>query len=307
MSNNLIRQETSGEMMQSHPALAGGGTAMQVRGQYATAVSVQKPRKLAEVEDRLMQEAALSGTNFYYAWGAGKDKIEGPSIKLAMSAVRTWGNCAVELEPVQETPDAWIFTAAFVDLETGYTLSRQFRQDKKWTVHGKFDAARKDDIRFQIGQSKAIRNVVINAVPSWLIDRAIEKAKDGVMIKLQEAIDSKGVDAVRQGIIDYLARHGVTVEMILYKFSRPTVKALTLEDMVLMRADWDALNSGMDTIEHLYTEPPKEVERIATTPDTLADELEAKSGKRKSKQAELIPAEPEEPQAENIADDEIPF
>lgn len=305
MNGQLIKQETHGELMASHPALSGGGTAMQVRGQYATAVSVQRPRKLAEVEDRLMQEAALSGTNFYYAWGAGKDKIEGPSIKLAMSAVRTWGNCAVELQPVQETRDAWIFTAAFVDLETGYTLSRQFRQAKDWTVHGKFDAARKDDIRFQIGQSKAIRNVVINAVPSWLIDKAIEKAKAGVMAKLQQAIDAKGLDAVRDGVLEYLGRHGVTDEMVVYKYSRPTVKALTIEDLVLMRADWDALNSGMDTVEHLYPTPPKEAELVGSREDQLADQLEAKIAKPKRVSKAADPAT-ETPVTE-IADDEIPY
>ena len=31
---------------------------------------------------------------------------------------------------MQETPDAWIFTGHFIDLETGFTLSRQFRQSK---------------------------------------------------------------------------------------------------------------------------------------------------------------------------------
>lgn len=311
MSNNLIRQESHSELVHSHPALAGGGTAMQVRGQYATAVSVQRPRELVNVDKRLKEEATLAGTSFYYAWGAGRDQIEGPSVKLAMAAVRVWGNCAVELQPVQETRDAWIFTAAFVDLETGYTLSRQFRQDKNWTIHGKFDAARKDDIRFQIGQSKSIRNVILNALPSWLIEHAIEAAKSGVMKGLQDAIGREGIESVRDKILKYLEREGVSEEMVLYKYSRPTVKALTIEDMALMRGDWDALKSRSDTIEHLYPTPPSDepTKHIGNTADDLADQLEAKAEKpkrsRKSDAAE--PEVIEEPPAENIADDEIPY
>lgn len=298
-NGQIMRQESQGELMASHPALAAsanGGTAMQVKGSYATAVSVQRPRTLANVEAKLMEEAALSGSTFYYGWGAGKDRVEGPSVNLAMSAVRLWGNCAVELQPVQETRDAWIFTAAFVDLETGFTLSRQFRQAKNWVVHGRFDDARKDDIRFQIGQSKAIRNVVLNAVPTWLTNKAVERAKDGVREELESWIGKKGIESIRALLLKRLNEHGVTEAVALAKFGRSTPGGLTIEDMVVMRGDVEALKHGEDTVEHLYQ--PRISETLAAE-GPKSDRLAEKMERRK--------AGPETPKEPESKDENPPF
>src|ERR1700733_12715611 len=159
--NTAIDETTNGEAAQDH--LAQGRSIQRVQTGYCTAVAVQKPRSLVVVKKRLDEEAALAGEDFFYGWGAGKDRVEGPSVGLAMAAVRCWGNCAIEALPVQDLGDSWVFTSAFIDLETGFTLTRQFRQSKKWTVHGKMDGERKDDVRFQIGQSKSARNVALNA------------------------------------------------------------------------------------------------------------------------------------------------
>ena len=252
-------------MAASYPPLDGGRSLQQVKTSYTTAVAVQKPRALPEVEKRLMIEADQAGEDFYYGWGAGKDRVEGASIGLAMAAVRNFGNCAVELAPVQETGTAWIFTASFVDLETGFTLQRQFRQSKSWTVYGKFDEARKEDIRFQIGQSKAIRNVVLNAIPKWLTSRAMDKAKGGVREKIEKQIAKEAAnfdgdhDAGRWSVIDKamvrLNECGVDEDRVLAKFGRNVVKALTVEDLVCILGDVHALKNGLDTLDNLYPEP----------------------------------------------------
>jgi hypothetical protein len=209
----------SNEITLAADSLAEVGTVQQVRTQHATAMTVQKPRTLAKVEERFLEEAKQAGESFFYGWGAGKDRIEGGSVDLAMSLVRTWGNCAVEMQPVQDMKDAWIFTAAFVDLETGFTLSRQFRQSKEWTVHGKHDAARKEDIRFQIGQSKAIRNVVLNALPKWLANKGVQAAKENVRGRIEDAIAKKGMGYVKERAMARMSEYGVTEPMVLSKFS----------------------------------------------------------------------------------------
>lgn len=249
----------------TYPPLDGGRSLQQVKTSYTTAIAVQKPRALPEVEKRLMIEADQAGEDFYYGWGAGKDRIEGASVGLAMAAVRNFGNCAVELAPVQETGTAWIFTASFVDLETGFTLQRQFRQSKAWTVHGRFDEARKEDIRFQIGQSKAIRNVVLNALPKWLTSRAMDKAKGGVREKIEKQIAAEAknhggdLDEGRFVVIEKamarLQECGVDEDRVLSKFGRNVPKSLTVEDLVSILGDIHALKNGLDTLENLYPEP----------------------------------------------------
>lgn len=240
-----------------------------IGGQYVTAVAVQKPRTLPQVQTRLEMEATLAGESFYYGWAAGGERIEGPSVKLAMAAVRCWGNCSVELLPVQETPDAWIFTAAFVDYETGFTLQRQFRQAKNWQVHGKLDAARKEDIRFQIGQSKAIRNVVLNALPVGLIDRALDIAKDGARKKLEGFIakidtqkgKGQGIVQAVDMVLKGLAKHGAKEEAVLRKLEIADRKAIDLDRLLILRGDLAAIDNGEARGDELY--PPTKAEGLA--------------------------------------------
>lgn len=251
-------QEIETREVAAPPMVNANQSMMQVRSSFATAVHVQKPRNLKEVEKEFLFEADLAGASFYYGWGvqdkgAGKNKaVEGPSIGLAKSLMRCWGNCAVEMLPVSETPQAYFFTAAFIDLEKGVTITRQFRQSKNWQVYGKMDAERKEDVRFQIGQSKAIRNVIRAALPDWMVQRGLERAKQGEMAKLDKYIEKNGIEKAREVITEELKKFGVTLELILAKLERPTFAAITKEDMVLLKGDIQALRTGQDSLESLY-------------------------------------------------------
>lgn len=252
-----------------------GGAMTQTRGSYATAVAVQKPRVLAAVQRRLGEEADLAGEDFFYGWGDKNDRIEGGSIDLALAAVRCWGNCAVELLPVVETATAWIFTAAFVDLETGFTLSRQFRQSKSSKVFGKHDEERKMDIRFQIGQSKAIRNVVLNAVPRSLTNGAMEQAKAGVRSKLEGFINTNGLPAATQMVLRGLAKHGVNEERVLSKVGVANKTAITIDHLIVLRGDLAALDAGRDWPSELFPEAKAEAGNLADRLAPKAAEIPA--------------------------------
>lgn len=229
-----------------------GQTMTQVRGSYVTAVAVQKPRDIERVAKALQREAVLAGESFYYGWSAGGDRIEGPSIGLLMAAARCWGNCAVEMLPVQETEASWIFTGTFVDLETGCTVARQFRQSKKSVVHGKLDEERKDDIRFQIGQSKATRNVIRNALPRWLTDQAMEAAMRGVREKIETYIAKNGMAKAVDECVKALGKVGVPKEAILERCDVAAVCGLTVDHLVVLKGDLSAIQNGQERAEALF-------------------------------------------------------
>jgi len=192
------------------------------------------------------------GETAYYGWGSGKDAVMGPSINLAMAAARAWGNCAVQPEPIQELPDAWVFAYAFIDLETGFTISRQFRQSKSWTVHGKMDDARKEDMRFQIGQSKAQRNTILSVLPKSLINAAMSAARKGVREKVEQFVKVKGIAAAQDLLIRGLAKHGVTEQAILDRVGVAAVKAIDVEEIVRLRGDLHAIEDGQERAEALF-------------------------------------------------------
>lgn len=278
MSSELLDPISSGSRNLSSAAadtFSYGGAVAQVKTSYCTAVAVLKPRDITAVDKKLAEESNLAGEAFYYGWGAGKDRIEGASVGLALAAARCWGNCAVETPPVQETADAWIFTAQFVDLETGFTLSRQFRQSKRSKVAGKHDEERKDDIRFQIGQSKAVRNVCLNALPRWMIDRALEKAQEGVRAKIEDYIKRNGVAAAQEYATKALAKYGVKPEHVAAKFSIASHTALDIDMLVILRGDVAALQAGQERAEALFPAmaPPPAEKPAGSKSDALANRL----------------------------------
>lgn len=273
-----------------------GHTLQQTRSSYATALMVQKPRQMAEVQRRFLDEARLAGEDFYYGWGSGQNAIEGPSVKLAMSLARCWGNCAIEAMPVQDMHDSWVFTAAFVDLETGFTLTRQFRQSKRWQVFGKHDAERKDDIRFQIGQSKAARNVVLNALPEWLIGKAMAEAKAGVREKIQDYVNKNGLVAAIDLAIKAFAKHGVKEELILTKCLVAKREAITIDHLVTLRGDLSAIESGQERPETLYPPEgsfslPDQAGKSKT--DQLAEKLKSRGQQTNADPSQPAPQQPQ--------------
>lgn len=249
LSNRGAMVPTAGQAMQ------------QVKTGYTTAIAVQQPRELTVVQKRFLEEARLMGEAAYYGWAAGKDRIEGPSQALAYAVARCWGNCAVDQSAIEETPDAWIFTSVFVDLETGFTLTRKFRQSKRWTVHGKLDAERKDDVRFQIGQTKGDRNVILKAIPRWLVDHGMEEAKKGVREKLEKFIVKNGLSAAIDYALKELAKSGVSDEQVCDKFSVAKASGLTVDQLVIIAGDIKAIQAGQEYPDALY--PSTEASDIA--------------------------------------------
>jgi hypothetical protein len=163
-----------------------------------------------------------------------------------------YGNAAVVPEPVQETAEAFYFTHWFVDLETNIAMARQWREGKRSKVDGNMDEERKMQIRFNRGQSKNMRNVILNAMPEWLVNKAIEEAKAGARSKIEKFINEKGLAAAQKYVVDQLKRTGVTEEQILAKTMRDKVEGLDLDDIVKLSGDLKSIQTGAENAANLF-------------------------------------------------------
>lgn len=215
----------------------------QVKTNYVTAVQVQNPRSLPVVVKNVLLEAQLAGAAFYYMWqvnkkGGGKATVQGPSIDLAMSCARNYGNCGVDMD-VQETESHYLFKASFIDLETGFTFPRLFRQRKGQNISAKMDAERAEDIVFQIGQSKAQRNAITKVMPKWLIDKAIEVARAAEVNKVKP----ENIHLARANVISFFEKHGITKDRI-ENVLQASADDWTAEQIADLRGTATAINDG---------------------------------------------------------------
>jgi len=231
--------------------IAQGGSMQQIKTAYTTAVAVQKPRSITTVTKNVLQEAQLAGSSFYYRWevkdkSGKKSAIEGPSIDLAMCIARNYGNCVIDVD-AQETSSHYMMKGVLIDLETGFTCPRLFRQRKSQKLSGKMDDARQEDIAFQIGQSKAIRNAIVRAMPSWLIDQAIAMAQRSELSKIKP----ENLAVSRSMVLDFFSKFGVGQDRIEAERTRKADE-WTAQDIVDLRGMATALKEGRISPDDLF-------------------------------------------------------
>jgi hypothetical protein len=233
--------------------VTGGDIVQRQQTQYTTAVQVVKSRELKRVEKLVKSEIELNPEGTYYEWDVWDSRqgkkvpITGITIGTAMSIARNYGNCAVDVQ-VDETPSHYIFYAVFLDIESGFTFRRAFRQRKNQGLGKNMDKDRAEDITFQIGQSKAIRNVVRGATPSALSSKSIEYAK----YLIKEDINSEGVEKSRQGAAENLRKLGVTQEQLEEYTGISDPSQWDIETITKLRTAYGAIRNGDTTISTLF-------------------------------------------------------
>jgi hypothetical protein len=252
------------------------GVAERVIGAQQVAVY----RDEARILTKLKALAAAAGTDWYYRFPVQNrrenrtDWIEGPSIKLANDLARMYGNCEVDIRTL-DLGDSWLFYARFTDFETGFSLTRPFQQYKGASKMGN-DDARKKDIAFQIGASKAIRNVVVNALQTYA-DFAFEEAKNALVERI-----GKNLDGWRVKIADRIKDLGIDVKRVEAVMGRVAVDWLA-PDMSRIIAMMKSINDGMATLDETF--PP--LEAAKAEPAAKASQLDgfAKADQQTAQQA----------------------
>ena len=214
---------------------------------------VAKERDEVRVRQKLKALAAYAGEDWFYRFpvkkqGGGTDYISGPSIKLANNVAREFGNCITEIREV-DVGDAWTFYARFTDIETGFSMERAYHQRKGQATFKSKDADRLIDIAYQIGQSKAIRNVIVNALGIYC-DYAFEEAQNSLVEKI-----GKDLPKWRENTLKGLARLAIAPERVERVIGR-SAKDWLAPDVAQVVAMCKSIVDGMATADETF--PPVE-------------------------------------------------
>ena len=303
MNNNELTNMPEVEQVYTGNAsdmIGQGATMMQTKSPYSTAVQVIRPRNLELVERRCLMEASIAGEEFYYSWKQGGKIIEGLSVGAAMAIARNMGNNAIDVR-VEETPGAYMFYGAYIDLETGFNLCRALRQRKGQNLGEKMKKdGRDEDVTFQIGQSKALRNVVLNAVPNWLAKKVITKAKENVVAK----IEKMGPENARVMVINKAKALQIPVERIesIYGLS----KGWDIEKLVMLSTSLRSIEDGFESVDSLFPLGESNNSAPNTTPPMNGKDNNPKndSDMPEVENAKIVTEEPQNKKAQPPAKDE---
>jgi hypothetical protein len=214
-------------------------------------------RDEGKILQKLSALAAAAGSDWFYRFpvkkrDGGQDWIEGPSIKLANDCARIFGNNVNEVREI-DVGDAWIFYARFTDIETGFSMERAYRQRKTQTSLKTKDADRQLDIAYQIGQSKAIRNCIVNALQIYC-DYAFDKARDSLIDKIGKDLAGwreRTLEGIKKMPMD-LAR----VERVIGRASRDWLAPQIAQIISMMRAVHDGMSTSDETFPPIVEAKP---------------------------------------------------
>ena len=239
----------------SLPVSIHGDTMIQTTGEGSVARKIAPPRDLPRVMQAVKVGAAMAGESWYFRWpvknkNGTTDWIEGPSIKCATAVARMYGNCEVNCIQ-RESQTHYIFEATFVDLETGFTLTRPFQQRKSQNLGKKMDAGRQEDIIYQIGVSKATRNVINNALETFT-DFAFDEARKSLVAGI-----GKNLEGSRARILSMFAENKIDVKRVEFVYAKKSSEWLA-PDIAKMIAEVRAIVDGMANKDEAYPPTPEE-------------------------------------------------
>ncbi len=261
---NLIKRETA-------------PTEIKTANSNIGAIRVAVPRDLAHVMKDINIQAQQFGQGWLYRLpfkkkqrdGSTKTEfVEGPTIGCALDVARAYGNCSVDCNEIEEVADGWIFKAVFLDIETGFRLTRPFRQRKTQNIGGMGgDKGRAEDIIFQIGASKAMRNVTRNALRG-LIDSALRFGAQ----RLTEKVE-KDKPSVIKKITDRLAELNIPVKRIQAHHQKVLADLESFELAAIIKT-FQAVTEGMITADEFYPEAQGDTPKVSDGPTAATNPKE---------------------------------
>jgi hypothetical protein len=233
-------------------------------------------RDETKILQKLSAMAAAAGTDWFYRFpvktkGGGSDWIEGPSIKLANDVARIYGNNVNEIREI-DVGDAWVFYARFTDIESGFSMERAYRQRKSQTSMKTKDQDRQLDISYQIGQSKAIRNVICNALQLFA-DYAFEHARNSLVEKI-----GKNLEGYRNRTLQGLAAMPVEltrVERVIGRAARDWLAPNIAQIVAMMKSVADGMASIDEVFPQLETTSAAAPAAADATNSAAADKQQA--------------------------------
>jgi hypothetical protein len=302
-SSDRIRglDEFANASAQRNQPTGGGHALVRPTSGIAERVIGAQPVAVHRDEQKVLQKlatlAAAAGSDWFYRFPVrkkegGQDWIEGPSIKLANDVARIFGNCAIEVREL-DVGDAWTFYARFTDIETGFSMERAYRQRKSQSSMRTRDADRQLDIAYQIGQSKAIRNVICNGLQVYC-DYAFEHAQNSLVDKI-----GKSLEAWRERTLEGLRKMPVElprVERVVGRASKDWLAPDIARIVAMMRSVAD----GMASIDEVFppiaeVAPPETGPAMADPPHTGGADAQAAGVADSPSQEELNARGPDVP------------
>lgn len=266
-------------------------------------VARSNPRDMRRCMDLILNDCTRPtlAQSAIYDYARGGSQISGPTIKLAESIARRWGNIASGIKEISRENGFSECVAYAWDLETGYYDERQF-QVRHWrdTRSGGYLLKDERDIYELIanmGQRRK-RAVILTVIPGDVVEAAVAACEETLHATADNSPESL------KKIVDVFATYNVTREMI-EKRCQCKLEAIRPAQIVQLRKVFNSLRDGMSGPQDWFEGGPWGAieNRHAASPPTSQRKAPAKAA---GAPADDKPAAPRKAPAKKAADADGP-
>lgn len=317
-AGGAVRQEYSGlELRQSAERAAIARAAhSEALVKSRVVLALQTPRDVDRARMAILKDSQrpVFAERAIYSKPVGGKKIEGPSVRLAESLARAWGNIFIETTITYEDAETRTVHVLVMDMEENVTSSGEIIIEKTVERRDARDRvvlsermnssgqktyrvlATEDEIlnKMNAAVSKMRRNKIIEMLPFDLVQEALDTCRETT-----RKADAKDPDAAKRRMLDAFAEIGVDVDDVKAYLGRSNLDALTPAELGDLRKAYAAIESEGSTWGQLMELREDQRKNKTTAPPPAATTAPAQTAATSSAPAGATPtgnaAPPQQP------------
>lgn len=248
---NSLQAQFEGEEMQSINSVSAKSREMaEVQSQIFLAK--QFPRNEVQAEIKILdacKRLSLAETALY-SYPRGGTKVIGPSIRLAETVARHWGNINYGIKEMEQKKGESTMLAYAWDMETNTRQEKLFQvRHELYTKKGikKLEDPRDIyELTANLG-SRRLRACILGVIPGDVVDKAVEQCRNTLETGHKEPLKDRLVKALTWLKDNF----GVTQEMVEEAFSY-NFESFTEQDFLKLKSMSQSLKDGMAKREDFF-------------------------------------------------------
>lgn len=222
--------------------------------QASLVIAKKFPRDEIASENRILtscQRYSLA-EGAMYSYPRAKQKVTGPSIRLAEVLARHWGNCNYGFRELESEQGRSTVQSYCWDLETNTRAERTFVVEhyvqKRDRTRKKLTDPRDVYEHIASQAQRRVRACILEIIPSDIVEKAVEKCRE--TIKKGEGNEPL-IDRVKK-MVQAFSVLGVTQEMIEQRLDH-RLEAVTLDELVDLREIYNSIKDRISKREDWFT------------------------------------------------------
>lgn len=239
--------------------------------QAAMVVAKRFPRNENDSWNRIMRtcQRQTLAERAMYEYPRGKEKVSGPSIRLAEAIAQNWGNIDfgfIELE--NKNGESQVMAYCW-DLETNTRQSKVFTVPHvRSTKSGNYALTDPRDIYEMVANQAArrVRSCILSIIPGDVVDAAVKVCQQTLV-----GGDPSKVHEKVQATLNVFREELDIPQQAIERFIGCNASAFTAQTILRLRGVYTAIKEGRATIADYFDTPAGKVETSAKLPEADKD------------------------------------